>query len=646
MSYLEFDKNQLVNLEYSFQREILHSNRAGSYCCTTLSGCNTRKYHGLLVCPNHLLDGGKHVMISSLDVTIIQHGIEFNLGIHKYFGENYHPKGHKYIRDFEMDVIPVTSYRVGGVVLTMEQLLVEEKEQVLTRYTLTEANSPTVIRFKPFLAFRNVHTLSHSNLYVNSRYELVENGIKIKMYDGYPYLNMQTSKPAEYIHNPDWYNNIEYAKEKARGYDYIEDLFVPGYFEVEIKRGESIIFSASTFEASPKQFNRLFNAEVSKKTSSGSFFGCLQNSAEQFFVKMPNFTDLLAGFPWYNGRINQTFIALPGLSVAMDDSGLIKRILKTNILRLRNGLFPTKWGMFNIDYQTADTSLWFFWTLQNLIDDLGGSLAVWRNYKKYLFEILYAYKKGTDYNIHLNNDGLIDAETTGIALTWMNAYVEGIPVTPRYGSPVEINALWYNAVCFALELADKAGDKSFVAEWTPIAEKSGKAFVENFWSDEKQYLADCVRNGVRDWTVRPNQVIAVALKYSPLTNEMKKAVLSLAKNELLTPKGLRTLSPRDLLYRGVYEGNETQREEAIHQGSVFPWLIGSYIEGYLKIHKQGGLSHVKDLFEGFKEEMTNGCIGSISELYNGNPPHNGKAAISQAWNIGEILRAFHIVYNT
>ncbi|HKM94103.1 MAG TPA: glycogen debranching enzyme N-terminal domain-containing protein, partial [Prolixibacteraceae bacterium] len=299
MSYLEFDKNQLVNLEYSFQREILHSNRAGSYCCTTLSGCNTRKYHGLLVCPNHLLDGGKHVMLSSLDVTIIQHEAEFNLGIHKYFGENYHPKGHKYIRNFEMDVIPVTSYRVGGVVLTMEQLLVEEKEQVLTRYTLTEGNSPTVIRFKPFLAFRNVHTLSRSNLYVNSRYELVENGIKIKMYDGYPYLNMQTSKPAEYIHNPDWYNNIEYFKEKARGYDYIEDLFVPGYFEVEIKKGESIIFSASTFEASPKQFNRLFNAEVSKKTSSGSFFGCLQNSAEQFFVKMPEFTDLLAGFPWY-----------------------------------------------------------------------------------------------------------------------------------------------------------------------------------------------------------------------------------------------------------------------------------------------------------------------------------------------------------
>jgi len=645
MSYLKFDKKQLVNLEYSLQREILHSNRAGSYSCTTLSGCNTRKYHGLLVCPNNTLDGGKHVMLSSLDATIIQHETEFNLGIHKYQGENFEPKGHKYIRDFESDVIPITTYRVGGVVLTREQLLVEETEQVLIRYTLVEAQSPTKLRFKPFLAFRNVHSLSHSNLYVNNKYELAPNGIKIKMYDGYPYLSMQFSKQAEYIHNPDWYNNIEYYKEKARGFDYLEDLYVPGYFELDIKKGESIIFSAATFKATPSQFKRKFDSEVQKKTSRTSFFGCLQNSAEQFFVKTPHFTDIQAGYPWYNGRINQTFVALPGLSLAIDDPGLIKRILKTNISRLQNGLFPTKWGRFIPDYQAADSPLWFFWTIQNLVDDLDGNVEVWKKYKKPMLEILKAFKNGTDFNIHMQKNGLICADSTGIALTWMNAYSEGRPVTPRYGNPVEINALWYNAICFALELANEAGDKNFIKAWEPVAEQTGNAFVETFWNEEKGYLADNHYHGVNDWSIRPNQVIAVALKYSPLTREMKKSILYVAEKHLLTPKGLRTLSPRDPGYKGVYEGNEQQREEAIHQGSVFPWLIGFFIEGYLNVHKQSGLSFLKKVLEGFEEEMTNGCISSIAELYNGNPPHIGKGAISQAWNIGEILRAFHNIYD-
>lgn len=645
MSYLKFDKKQLVNLEYSLQREILHSNRAGSYSCTTLSGCNTRKYHGLLVCPNDNLDGGKHVLLSSLDTTIIQHGAEFNLGIHKYQGENYEPKGHKYIRDFEIDVIPVTTFRVGGVVLTVETLLVEQTEQVLTRYTLVEANSPTIIRFKPFMAFRNVHTLSKTNLYANTKYEIVKNGIKLKLYEGYPYLNMQLSAKAEYIPNPDWFHNVEYFKEKARGYEFLEDLYAPGYFEMNIKKGESIIFSASTFETNPTQYKRKFNAERKKKTPRSSFFGCLQNSAEQFFVNDSNFTDIQAGYPWYNGRINQTFIALPGLSLAMEDNKLIKRILKTNIKRIHNGLFPTNWGRFTSQYNAADSPLWFFWTIQKLIDDLGGRAEVWKEFKKTFKAILSAYKQGTDFNIKMQENGLINADTTGVTLTWMNAYADEKPVTPRYGNPVEINALWYNAICFALELANEANDKSFIKEWKPVSEQINSSFIETFWSEEKGYLADCSYYGEADWSVRPNQVIAAALDYSPLSTEMKKSIVSLAKKDLLTTKGLRTLSPRNPKYKGTYEGNEQQREKAMHQGSVHPWLIGFFIEAYLKIHKKGGLSFVKNIIEGFEEEMTNGCIGSIAEIYNGNPPHTGKAAISQAWNIGEILRSHQMIEN-
>jgi predicted glycogen debranching enzyme len=645
MSYLKFDKKQLVNLEYSLQREILQSNRAGSYSCTTLSGCNTRKYHGLLVCPNNLLDGCKHVLLSSLDATVIQHDEEFNLGLHKFSGENYEPRGHKYIRDFEAEVLPVTTYRVGGVVLTMERLLVEKTEQLLTRYTLVEANSPTKLRFKPFLAFRNVHQLSRSNLYVNTRYKKVQKGISLCLYDGYPDLYLQFSSAADYVHNPDWYYNIEYFKEKARGYEFLEDLFVPGYFELEIEKGESIIISAATFEAKPAQLSRKFNAETQKKTPRSSFFGCLQNSAEQFFVKMPEFTDIQAGYPWYNGRINQTFVALPGLSLAIDNTGLIKQILKTNIKRLKNGLFPVKWGQFNSDYNSADAPLWFFWSVQQLIDDLGGKKEVWKQYKKVFSSILDAYKNGTDFNVHMQANGLISAYAPGVPLTWMNARLNGQPVSPRYGNPVEVNALWFNALSFSLEMAHEAGDDGFVAQWEHAVDLISTSFLETFWDNEKAYLADYSFEGKADWSIRPNQVIAASMKYSPLTKEMRKSVLSTAKNHLLTSKGLRTLSPRNPKYIGVYEGNEAMRENAMHQGSVFPWLIGFFIEAYLLVHGRSGLSFVKKIMDGFEEEMVNGCIGSVSELYSGNPPHVGKGAVSQAWNIGEILRAYHIIHN-
>lgn len=643
MSYLKFDKNQLVNLEYSLLREILHTNRAGSYCCTTLSGCNTRKYHGLLICPNELLDGGKHVLLSSLDATIIQHGAEFNLGIHKYQGDHYEPKGHKYIRDFDIDTIPITTYRVGGVILTMERVLVEEAEQVLIRYTLVDAHSPTKLRFKPFLAFRNVHTLSHSNLYVNTKYQNSAKGISLKMYEGYPSLFMQFSKNPDYIHNPDWYYNIEYMKERTRGYEFLEDLFVPGYFELDIKKGESIIFSASTFEAQSDELKKIFAREVKNKTPRDTFFGCLRNSAQQFVVKTPAFTDIQAGYPWYMGRINQTFVALPGLSIALNNPELISKIIDTNVARLKRGLFPKKWGRFGSDYDSADSPLWFFWTIQNLVDDLGGLKEIWEKYKPAFTQILGAFKNGTDFNIHMLKNGLICADCKGIALTWMNAYSEGQPVTPRYGCPVEINALWYNAVCFAIQMAQESKDKPFLQEWKNIPELIANSFIDAFWSEEKGYLADCWYNGNQDWTIRPNQVIAAALPNSPLSKEMKKSVLSLAKKDLLTPRGLRTLSPDNEHYTGSYEGNEQQREEAIHQGTIFPWLIGFFIEGYLKVHQRGGLAFTKTIMEGFEEEMTQHCIGTISEVYNGNPPHTGKGAISQAWNIAEILRAYNLI---
>ncbi|HKJ43846.1 MAG TPA: glycogen debranching enzyme N-terminal domain-containing protein, partial [Sunxiuqinia sp.] len=327
MSYLKFDKSRLVNLEYSLSREVLRSNRAGSYISTTISGCNTRKYHGLLVCPVNELDEDKHVLLSSLDETIIQHGAEFNLGIHKYQDDHYEPKGHKYIRDFEVDRVPRTTYRVGGVVFSKERVLVENEQQVLIKYTLVDAHSPTTLRFRPFLGFRNAHSLSKANLYADTKYTSVENGIKIRLYDGYPYLNMQFSKPAEFVAVPDWYHDIEYLKEKNRGYDYKEDLYVPGYFELPIKKGESIIFSASTEEAKSGGLKAKYTKELNKRQVRDSFMGNLINSAQQFLVKRDNGVDIIAGFPWYGSIPRQTFIALPGLTFDLDNPAIFEQIV-------------------------------------------------------------------------------------------------------------------------------------------------------------------------------------------------------------------------------------------------------------------------------------------------------------------------------
>ncbi len=256
-----------------------------------------------------------------------------------------------------------------------------------------------------------------------------------------------------------------------------------------------------------------------------------------------------------------------------------------------------------------------------------------------------AYKNSTLKYIGTTKDGLVYAEKEGVALTWMNSYVNGIPVVQRDGLPVEINALWFNAICFALDMADLAGDHQFVEAWKGMVKKVGEAFLATFWKEGHDHLADVVKNGVPDWSVRPNMVIAVAMDYSPLSREQQKSVLSVAKQKLLTKRGLRTLSPDHLRYHGFVEGGPNEREMAIHQGAVWPWLIQFFVEAYLKIHKRGGLPFVKQIMEEFEDDITEYCIGTMSEVYNGNPPHRAKGALSQAWSVAGVVYATHLVEN-
>ena len=643
MSFLKFEKSELVNLEYALSREVIRSNRAGSYASTTIIGCNTRKYHGLLVCPLEELGGDHHVLLSTLDATIVQHEKDFNLGMHKYEGDQYIPKGHKYIRDFDATRGSYLVYRVGGVVLSREVLMVSRAEQVLLRYTLLEANSETILRLRPFLAFRNQHALSKSNLYANTRYREIPNGIASRLYDGYPELHMQCSKTVEFVPVPDWYYNVEYMEEQKRGYEYKEDLYVPGYFEMPIKTGESIVFSASTKESAPGSLKRTFTSEMKSRIPLDSFNNCLLNAAEQFIVRKKKGTDIISGFPWFGTVGRDSFMALPGLTMTTGDLSTSLKVIDTMLESLSGGLFKERPGWKKKNHPVADTPLWFIWALQQY-GNYDPGFDIWKKYGKAIKAVLTAYRNGSAGIVHMMDNGLIYAAQEGKPLTWMDAMVNEWPVTPRDGCAVEINALWYNAVCQALEWAGD-GDRNFVESWAPLPALISGSFKESFWDPEKEYLLDYFNNDIRDLSVRPNQVLAVSMTHSPLSVEMKKSVLDVIEGELLTSRGLRTLSPKNEAYKGVYEGDQVKRDLAYHQGTVFPWFLEHFIKGYLEVYKRSGYPKVKRIYEGFEESLTSGGIGSISEVYDGNPPNNPKGGISQATAVAALLRIGEMIEN-
>lgn len=639
MAYYELDKARLVNLEYSLYREILRTNRAGSYCSTTIIGCNTRKYHGLLVCPLEQFGGEHHVLLSALDISIVQHDQVFNLGIHKYRGSHYDPKGHRYLTRLEVDDIPKRYYRVGGVVLSTEMLLAQEEEQLLYKVTLEEAHSETMIRFKPFLAFRNVHELTYRNMMANTRYRQVEKGIALQLYEGFPALYLQSSKDIEFIPVPDWYLGIEYLKEQNRGFPYQEDLFVPGYFETGIKTGESIVMAAGTSEAKTGGLKAKFTREKKKRIPRDSMINNLLNSGQQFLMKRGSVTRLIAGYHWYGERHRDTLLALPGLAAYQEDRSAYRSILDYISGEIEKKYLSSNKSLLNRD---IDVPLWFFWTVKEFAS-ICNDLDVWKKYGQVMKAILDHYRSLNEPTMRMDVSGLLYAKKEGVPLTWMEAMAEGKPVTWRPGYTVELNALWYNALMYFATLAADSGQEKIAEPYLQLAQNVKEAFVNVFWNAGDECLYDYVDGEEKDASIRPNQIFAAAFPFSPLSIEERKAIVDVVKKELLTPRGLRTLSPQDPKYKGVFEGDQTQRDKALHQGTVFPWLAAFFADAYLDIHKQGGLSFVKSMLDGFEEEMGNLCIGTISECFNGNPPHVGKGAVSMAWNVAGVLHIIKLI---
>jgi predicted glycogen debranching enzyme len=642
MSYIKFDKSQVVNLEFSLSREMIRTNRAGSYSSTTIVGCNTRKYHGLLVCPVDELGGERFVLLSSLDVTVVNKDKSFNIGIRKYKGDYFSPKGHKYIEDYDTDDIPSRIYRVGNVIVKQERLLVHYEEQLLMRFTVLEASEPMKLQFRPFLVFRNIHQLTHANMAADKKVDYIENGVRSKMYEGFPYLNMQFSTAVEFIPVPDWYLGVEYIEEQKRGYDYSEDLFTPGFFEFKAKKGDIIVFSASTKEEKTSGLKAKFTKTVSGKIPRDSFINCLRNAAQQFVEKRGGKTLIIAGYPWFGSWGRDTFISLPGLALARHKLVLYKEVLDTQINKMKDGLFPNMGRAYNPAFNSVDAPLWFFWAIQQYVGH--GGTDGWERYGEAAKSVLNAFKNGTGFNIHMRENGLIYASAPGKALTWMDAIVNGVPVTPRRGYAVEINALWYNAVCFSLEMAATVNDKKFIKEYEVLPKLIKQSFLDLFWDEKTGYLADYVNDEEgKNTFVRPNMVIAVSLPYSMLDKSQMQHVLDVADKELVTVRGLRTLSPGNEYYKGTCIGNQEERDNAYHQGTVWPWLYGPFCEGWLKVYGQQGVEKVRNLIYGLEEVMSEHGISTISEIYDGDPPHSPQGAISQAWSVGEVLRIINII---
>lgn len=645
MSYLKFDKNLLINLEQSLRLEVLRTNQSGAYHCTTIVGANTRKQHGLLVIPVPEIDDNSHVLLSSLDETVIQHGAPFNLGLHRYSGGVYSPNGHKYIREYDCERVPTHTFRVGGVILKREKIFITNENRILIRYTLVDAHSKTTLQFRPFLAFRNANDLCVENQVASRDYKEVSNGISTCMYEGYPELFMQVNHKPKFVFDPHWYKGIEYIKDQERGIPYTEDLYVPGYFEVDMKKGDTIIFSAGVSEVNTRQLTKMYEDEIKTRTPRTSFYNCLKNSAKQFYMTNADGHYMLAGYPWFKVRARDEFIALPGCTLSnhhRPDFEAIMDTAKEAFTRWMETGEPDK-HLQGIDL--PDVPLWAAWAIQRYSHDTDVPAARER-YGELVAQLIDFIIDGKHPNLQVDDNGLVRTDGTRQPMSWMDsARPDGTPLIPRTGYLVEFNALWYNALMFLLQMyADDKQMQSRVERWQKISDAYAESFAPTFLNDYG-YLYDYVNGSYTDLSVRPNMVIAVGVDHTPLDRRQRKRILDFITRELLTPKGLRTLSPNSYGYNPWYVGNPDQREKAYYSGSARPWLMGFYCHAYVKVFGIGGLSFVNRMMIGFEDEMSQGAIGTLSELYDGNPPFIGRGAVSFAANVGEILRVLRLLKN-
>lgn len=631
MAFLKFNKAELVNLSYSLKREIICANKTGAYCNTSIVTCNTRRYHGLLALTLDRFGGDRFLMLSSLDESIIVEGKRFNLGIHCY-GEVYEPRGHKYVVDFEADPVTSITYKIGNIVIRKSLILCPEEDRLFIKYELLEGPSQVTVSLRPLLAFRNIHELTHANPDANPQGKPCVNGQSFRLYESYPDLYIQLSDAKEkFVDEAYWNYGVTYSDEYRRGFDCKEDLLSPGYFEVKLRKGRSFIVSVSTSEADPKTFAPTFKTLARQSGEINDAHQQLLHCADTLITHHNGIRKIQAGYSWlYAGLLRETLISLPGLTLCAGKADEFEEIL--------DNLIADNYQRLTSRTTQVEAPLYMAVVLQYYIDHGADAKKVWKKYGKIQKEILESYLPGVRREVTMHPNGLLWAQMDGVALSWMNAYINGRAVTERAGYQVETNALWYNAICFALEMEKgRGGDKAFAAKWTPIAQLVKDNYTKVFFNERLGYLADYVDDNGQNMEVRPNQLCAVWVKHSPVEEELAPMVLRVIDRELVTARGLRTLSPRDAKYRGVYEGSQLDRDLAYHQGSTRPFLLAPYIDTCFRVKGPAFWKRAQWLVEGFYEDLNKHGVGAFAELYDGDPPFEPHGAVSSAMSTSALL---------
>jgi glycogen debranching enzyme len=611
----------------SLQREWLETNGIGGFASATIAGANTRRYHGLLTAALHP-PVDRFVLLSKLEETVFLNGARYELSCNLYPGTT-HPQGYRYLKSFRLDPFPIFTYEVGGVEIEKRVFMVQGENTTVVEYEVRE-NAPCTLELRPLIAFRDYHATTHSNSTLDRGFTQVAGEVSIHPYDGLPTLHLANN--ARWVDaETSWYYNFQYPRERERGLDFQEDLFQPLMMQFELRPG-----AKATVIASTESHAALPTARPAPRPKDP-----FHAAAAQFIVRRSsNLHTVIAGYHWFADWGRDTMVALPGLTLATGRFDIARDILLAFSRAADMGMLPNRFpdAGEQPEYNTVDASLWYFEAIRKYVEYTKDLAFVRDNLYPTMTGILGWHIAGTRYGIHCNADGLISAGTPETQLTWMDAKVGDFVVTPRNGKPVEIQALWYNALRFTASLAEQFGDRVQAEKLNSLAPKTMESFNHEFWNETADCLYDVVDGAHKDASIRPNQLIALSLGYSMVPPGRARSILAVAERELLTPYGLRTLSPRDSRYCPRYEGDQIQRDSAYHQGTVWPWLLGPFITAYVKTHGRDAREKARGWLGKFPAHLSEAGLGSISEIFDGDPPHAPRGCIAQAWSVAEILR--------
>ena len=646
---IEFSQASCRNRNVSLSTEWLETNGIGGFSSSTISGLNTRRYHGLLTAATRP-PVGRFVLLSKLEETLIIDGRRYDLSANQYPGV-IHPRGFDYQTAFCLDPFPTFTYEVEGVRIDKSVFMVHGENTTVMQYELQPLRvTPAHIKLeiRPLLAFRDYHSTTHENRTLNPHVQTEPGQTTFRPYGDLPALYFGHD-PAEIDANGFWYRNFQYRLEQERGLDFAEDLFSPCAFTFDLSARNKVSIIASTEPRDVSNADTYRQAEIERRLTANQpdngtnkLVTLLMTAADQFIVARQRGETVIAGYHWFADWGRDTMISLPGLTLVNGRRDIAKKILAEFAAHVDQGMLPNRFPDAGEapEYNTVDATLWFFEAVRSFLRYTDDHEFVRTNLYAVLKEIIDWHVRGTRYKIHMDDDGLLFAGESGVQLTWMDAKVGDWVVTPRHGKPVEIQALWYNALRVMEHLAARFIEPSLEQHYAASADRARASFNELFWNDQSGCLYDVVNGETRDASIRPNQVLAISLSNTMLSNERAAGVLRVVERELLTPRGLRSLSPADPNYIGRYEGGPGSRDGAYHQGTVWPWLMGPYITAYVKTFGQkAGQKFAAKWIEGFNEHLHEACLGQVSEIFDGDAPHAPRGCVAQAWSVAELLRA-------